>query len=87
MPRSADSDVDTVLREFGGRGFGEFKPALADLAVARLSPMGQEMRRLLANPGDIDAILEDGGAVPRPSPRRSSSRSTRSSVFWGRAGR
>ncbi|MED5304375.1 MAG: tryptophan--tRNA ligase [Pseudomonadota bacterium] len=57
----ADSDVDTVLREFGGRGFGEFKPALADLAVARLSPMGQEMRRLLANPGDIDAILEDGG--------------------------
>ena len=56
----ADSDVDTVLREFGGRGFGEFKPALADLAVARLSPMGQEMRRLLANPGDIDAILEDG---------------------------
>ena len=57
----ADSDVDTVLREFGGRGFGEFKPALADLAVARLSPMGQEMRRLLANPVDIDAILEDGG--------------------------
>ena len=26
-----------------------------------------------------------GVAVPRPSPRRSSSRSTRSSVFWGRA--
>ena len=58
----ADSDVDTVLREFGGRGFGDFKPALAELAVARLSPMGQEMRRLLANPGDIDAILDDGAA-------------------------
>ena len=58
----ADSDVDTVLREFGGRGFGDFKPALADLAVTKLSPMGQEMRRLLANPGDIDAILDDGAA-------------------------
>jgi tryptophanyl-tRNA synthetase len=56
----ADSDVETVLREFGGRGFGDFKPALAELAVAKLSPMGQEMRRLLANPGDIDAVLDDG---------------------------
>ena len=56
----ADSNVESVLREFGGRGFGDFKPALADLAVARLSPMGQEMRRLLANPGDVDAVLEDG---------------------------
>ena len=56
----ANSDVETVLREFGGRGFGKLKPALADLAVARLSPMGQEMRRLLANPGDIDAILAKG---------------------------
>ncbi len=58
----ADSDIDSVLREFGGRGFGDFKPALADLAVAKLSPMGQEMRRLLANPGDIDAVLDDGAA-------------------------
>ena len=58
----ADSDVETVLRDFGGRGFGDFKPALAELAVAKLSPMGQEMRRLLANPGDIDAVLDDGAA-------------------------
>lgn len=58
----ADSDVATVLRDFGGRGFGDFKPALAELAVAKLSPLGQEMRRLLANPGDIDAVLDDGAA-------------------------
>ena len=58
----ADSDVESVLREFGGRGFGDFKPALADLAVAKLSPMGQEMRRLLSNTGDIDAVLDDGAA-------------------------
>ena len=56
----ADSDVDAVLSEFGGRGFGGFKPALADLAVSRLAPMGARMRELLANPGDIDAILADG---------------------------
>ena len=58
----ADLDVDAVLQEFGGRGFAEFKPALADLAVAQLSPMGQKMRELMENPADIDAILADGAA-------------------------
>ena len=56
----AGSDVDRVLSEFGGRGFGDFKPALAELAVDQLAPMGARMRELLANPGDIDAILANG---------------------------
>ncbi|MEX2455025.1 MAG: tryptophan--tRNA ligase, partial [Rhodospirillaceae bacterium] len=29
-----------VLQEFGGRGFGDFKPALADLAIEKLAPIG-----------------------------------------------
>ncbi|MEC8105379.1 MAG: tryptophan--tRNA ligase, partial [Pseudomonadota bacterium] len=58
----ADSDVESVLSDFGGRGFGEFKPALAELAVSSLAPMGERMRDLLANPGDIDAVLADGAA-------------------------
>ena len=56
----ADVDVDQVLREFGGRGFGDFKPALAELAVTNLSPMGDKMRDLLKNPDHIDHILDDG---------------------------
>ena len=66
----ADCSVENVLAEFGGRGFGDFKPVLADLAVAKLSPIGDEMRRLLKNPGDIDAILAKGAdraaAIARP---------------------
>ena len=58
----ANCSVDDVLRDFGGRGFGDFKPALADLAVINLSPMGQKMRDLLQNPDHIDNILEDGAA-------------------------
>ena len=58
----ANQDVDAVLQEFGGRGFAEFKPALADLAVVKLSPLGQKMRELMENPADIDAILADGAA-------------------------
>ena len=54
-----------VLREFGGRGFGDFKPALADLANEKLAPISDEMRRLMADPGHIDAILADGAERAR----------------------
>ncbi|MDA9639632.1 tryptophan--tRNA ligase [SAR116 cluster bacterium] len=56
----ADSDVATVLADFGGRGFGDFKPALAELAVTKLAPMGAKMRDLLENPDEIDKILDQG---------------------------
>ncbi|MBX9910931.1 MAG: tryptophan--tRNA ligase [Beijerinckiaceae bacterium] len=49
-----------VLSEFGGGQFSGFKAALVDLAVAKLAPIAGEMRRLLADPGHIDSILNDG---------------------------
>ena len=52
---------EDVLREFGGRQFSDFKPALADLAVAKLDPIAGEMRRLMADRGHIDQVLRDGG--------------------------
>lgn len=54
------SEAD-VLAEFGGKGFGAFKPALADLAVAKLGPVADTMRRLMNDPAEVDAILRDGG--------------------------
>ena len=51
---------ETVLKDFGGKQFSEFKPALADLAVTSLAPVADEMRRLLAEPDYIDSILRDG---------------------------
>src|SRR5436190_20074378 len=49
-----------VLAEFAGQGFGAFKAKLADLAVSVMGPVGAEMRRLLADPGEIDRILAAG---------------------------
>jgi len=49
-----------VLGEFGGQGFGAFKPALAELAVTELAPMAGEIRRYLADPAEIEAVLRDG---------------------------
>jgi tryptophanyl-tRNA synthetase len=54
-----------VMAEYGGKGFGTFKPALADLAVSVMGPIGGEMRRLLADPAEIDRILTDGAARAR----------------------
>ena len=58
----ADMTPQAVLQEFGGRGFGDFKPALGDLAVAKLSPIGNKMRELLESPDQIDHILDEGAA-------------------------
>ena len=54
-----------VIQEFGGRGFGDFKPALADLAIDKLAPISDEMRKLMADPAHIDAILADGAVRAR----------------------
>jgi len=51
---------EDVLRDFGGSSFSDFKNALAELATAKLTPIGEEMRRLMADPVEIDRILADG---------------------------
>jgi tryptophanyl-tRNA synthetase len=61
----ADKSVDAVLAEFGGHGWGKFKPALADLAVAVLSPVANEMKRLVGDRGEMDRILRDGAERAR----------------------
>lgn len=51
-----------VLKEFGGAQFSVFKPKLADLLVAKLSPITAEMRRLKDDAAYIDSVLADGSA-------------------------
>jgi tryptophanyl-tRNA synthetase len=56
----SDRTPDDVVAEYAGQGFGSFKPALADLAVARLAPIRDEMLRLTADRPAVDAVLRDG---------------------------
>ena len=62
--------ADDVVAEYAGQGFGTFKPALAELAVAQLSPITNEMNRLMQDPAEIDRILgagaEKADAIARP---------------------
>ncbi len=61
----ADCTPETVIRDHAGQQFSEFKPALADLAVSRLSPISAEMARLARDPAEIDRILERGAQRAR----------------------
>ena len=61
----ADRDTASVLGEFEGQQFSGFKAALTELAVEKLGPMGAEMKRLMEDPGHVDAVLRDGGERAR----------------------
>ena len=52
--------IDDVLSEHGGSAFSTFKADLADLAVSKLAPIADSMRRLLDDPAHVDAVLRDG---------------------------
>jgi tryptophanyl-tRNA synthetase len=61
----ADSSKAKVLQEFGGGQFSTFKKALAEIAVTKIGPVNSEMRRLLADPGEIDRVLGEGARRAR----------------------
>jgi tryptophanyl-tRNA synthetase len=54
-----------VISEFAGQQFSVFKKALADAAVAKLEPMGREIKRMMDDPAEIDRILVDGASRAR----------------------
>jgi tryptophanyl-tRNA synthetase len=60
-----ERSVADVLAEFGGKGFGVFKPALAEVLASKLAPIAAEMRRLSADERALDAILRDGAEKAR----------------------
>ena len=57
--------VDQVLAQFGGGQFSKLKDALAELAVAKLAPIGQETKRLQEDKTYVEGILADGSARAR----------------------
>jgi tryptophanyl-tRNA synthetase len=54
-----------VIKDFAGKQFSEFKPALADLAVAKLEPITRRMNELLTDRAEIDRILAAGSQKAR----------------------
>ena len=56
----AETSKEEALTLFTGKQFGQFKPAFADLAVAKLSPITMRMNELMDDTAQIDTILAKG---------------------------
>jgi tryptophanyl-tRNA synthetase len=67
----ADVEPQAVLDEYGGRGFGAFKPALSERLVETLRPVKARLDELRADPAELDAILRRGAekaaAIAQPT--------------------
>ncbi|MGB5078283.1 MAG: tryptophan--tRNA ligase [Sphingorhabdus sp.] len=61
----AGESVDQILSQFGGQGFGSFKPRLADLVIERFQPISDRLNALKADPGQIDETLRKGAERAR----------------------
>ncbi len=57
-----DQSVDAVLSQYGGQGFGTFKPALGEVLVTQLAPIAERFNALKGDSAAIDAVLVRGAA-------------------------
>ncbi len=56
---------EQVLGRFAGQGFGAFKPALSDAAIALLEPLRERLIELRRDDAALDAILAAGAEKAR----------------------
>jgi len=61
----SDGTLDAAVQEFAGQQFSALKERLSDVAVAKLAPIQDEYRRLLADKATIDDVLADGAERAR----------------------
>ena len=61
----AEQELAQTINQFAGQQFSALKEALAELAIARIAPIGDEMRRLNDDPSAVDAVLADGAERAR----------------------
>ena len=60
-----DRSMADVLGEYGGEGFGKFKPALGEVLVESLRPISARFTELLEDREALDAILARGASRAR----------------------
>jgi tryptophanyl-tRNA synthetase len=71
-----------VLDQFAGKGFGEFKPALIEVAVAHLEPITTRMSVLMNDTSEIDRILADGNAKANAIASKTLQETQKIMGFW-----
>jgi len=57
---STGKPIETIVSEFEGKGYGDFKEALAKSVVAYFSPLQKQVATLLKNENELIAVLDQG---------------------------
>ena len=55
-----NQNINTTLKEFGGKNFSELKTNLSEQLIDKISPMAKEINKLLNDPAYLDKILLAG---------------------------
>ena len=55
-----NQNINITLKEFGGKNFSEFKTSLSEQLIDKISPIANEINKLLNDPGYLDKILLAG---------------------------
>jgi len=56
----AEATEDDIRREFTGMRYGDLKKRVADMVIAHLVPFQDRYRKIVSEPGYLDAILREG---------------------------
>ena len=62
--------AERIEQEFEGKGYKEFKAALADAVVATLEPIQRRYDEIISDPATLDALLARGAERARPLANR-----------------
>ena len=54
------ADYEAIEREFEGRGYGAFKPAVGDAVIECLRPIREEAQRILADKAYLETVYRQG---------------------------
>ena len=73
-----------IEREFEGKGYGQFKPAVAEAVIALLGPIQQKYHELMANKNYLEQITRDGAARAAHAARRTLDKVYRKIGFVGK---
>ena len=56
----SDSTLESSIQKFSGKNFSDFKENLSEILIDKLSPISDEIKRLLKEKSYLDEILEEG---------------------------
>jgi tryptophanyl-tRNA synthetase len=73
-----------IETEFEGKGYGDFKKALADALITMLEPVQKQLKEYKDDPGELSKILDKGAEAARAAAEKKM-KVVRDKMGFGRA--